>query len=787
MGEFICEGDLYANAGSSTQLLRNANLLTRNEPTENDVIHLTKRYILEQLIFLPKGTFLFDTYVVQSFQALRLMILDNLSSPSLSPSYLYTSLIEKATEEIIDDTRRWKTKLYDMLSTIHNVPPKEVLLQCSKRNILEWQPNTWSVPEQSMASQEEHRSVIGFLCTQINKYIRCSNIPRTATAIVGGPGVGKTYEMQMACVYSICQGLTTIITAGISERANALGGCHIHKLLSIRRVSLDNIYKAADDAIIRLHRNPEKLFLLRTLDVLCIDELGNLSAELLAVMNIIFQSIRGDPTYMGGVLVIASFDPKQLPPIQGTPCLISGSVLVSFNFVHLKHSVRAIGDLNLRDLIDITRQDSVTERDLRKFRMIIKSKCRHVDSWFSEDIPQEAVRILGKHTGMAIAESIYYKQVKKKGLSMVTRKAEDTQASSELHGIWRPANRYSTLVLNAEAKEPEELILHSGLVVQMTQNHPKGLYSNTQMGYIMKIPSQESLDNWESIKIMLAPPGVKNLPRCNPKKKLLIKKGWKEIEIHGCTSVNAISVKGTVKAKRRQYPIKASIAISIHSAMGSEYGSVVSSVIDDEHSEFRLWMKEQVLVLISRTKFLFNLIFVGDRERTAKILAQLLLSSSKYQDYMNYIINNLVWANDESQHTFVPVVLHSCTELKAIPINTEIPIPNVNGYVYCLLSTSDFKTTYIGSTKDLMHRLYMHRSGVGSLNTKDIHRHQWHYLCYISGFENRKTCYAFEKLWHHHNFNNMNPPAVIETGKTLMNQFSKDLRMHMCLEFQPSS
>ena len=416
--------------------------------------------------------------------------------------------------------------------------------------------------------------------------------------------------------------------------------------------------------------------------------------------------------------------------------------------------------------------------------MIIKTKCTHVSNWFAEDIPQEAVRILRKHAGMAIAESIYYKQVREKGLHIVTRAAEDSQAASELHGIWRPANKYSTLMLNAEAKEPQQLILHEGLVVQMTQNHSKGLYSNTQMAYVFDVPSQEVLDNWGSIKLFLAPPGEKKSPASNPTKQNLLDTGWKEIEIYGNSSGSTVSVKGTVKARRKQYPIRASIAISIHSAMGSEYGSVVSSIIDNENSGFRLWMKEQVLVLISRTKLLRKLIFVGDREKTAKILAQLLLSSSKYQDYMNYIINNLKWANSEGNHSRPPVVIHASTELKAVPITSEIPIPNVNGFVYCLLSISNFQTTYVGSTKDLMHRLYLHRSGVGSLNTKDIHRHQWHYLCYISGFESRKASYAFEKLWHHHNYDNMTPMAVVETGKRLLSTFSSDLRMHMCLEFQ---
>ena len=84
-----------------------------------------------------------------------------------------------------------------------------------------------------------------------------------------------------------------------------------------------------------------------------------------------------------------------------------------------------------------------------------------------------------------------------------------------------------------------------------------------------------------------------------------------------------------------------------------------------------------------------------------------------------------------------------------------------------------------------MRRLYLHRSGVGSLNTRDIHRHQWHYLSYISGFESRKASYAFETLWHHHSYDNMTPIAVVETGKRLLSRFYSDLRMHMCLEFQP--
>ena len=124
--------------------------------------------------------------------------------------------------------------------------------------------------------------------------------------------------------------------------------------------------------------------------------MGNVCAELLSIMNIILQTVRSDPSYMGGVLTIASIDHKQLPPIVGTPALISGSVLVSFNFLRLLHSVR--------ELIDITRKDRVCQRDLVHFRNLILLFCKHVRNWISNSIPQEAVRVLGKHKGMAVAE-----------------------------------------------------------------------------------------------------------------------------------------------------------------------------------------------------------------------------------------------------------------------------------------------------------------------------------------------------------------------------------------------
>ena len=50
------------------------------------------------------------------------------------------------------------------------------------------------------------------------------------------------------------------------------------------------------------------MYLLQTLDVMCIDEMGYLSAELLNVMDTVLRSIREKSSSMGGVLVLGSMD-----------------------------------------------------------------------------------------------------------------------------------------------------------------------------------------------------------------------------------------------------------------------------------------------------------------------------------------------------------------------------------------------------------------------------------------------------------------------------------------------
>ena len=91
-----------------------------------------------------------------------------------------------------------------------------------------------------------------------------------------------------------------------------------------------------------------KLHLLMTLDVLVIDECGSLSAEQLATLDIILRTIKSSSLPFGGVLVLGSFDHRQIDAIKGTPFLMSSHILTDFTIVRLRESVRAAADSALK-------------------------------------------------------------------------------------------------------------------------------------------------------------------------------------------------------------------------------------------------------------------------------------------------------------------------------------------------------------------------------------------------------------------------------------------------------
>jgi hypothetical protein len=59
--------------------------------------------------------------------------------------------------------------------------------------------------------------------------------------------------------------------------------------------------------------------IMMTMDVLLLDECGQLSSQQLSIMDVVLRYLRENDMPFGGVLIIGSFDHKQLGSVHGLP------------------------------------------------------------------------------------------------------------------------------------------------------------------------------------------------------------------------------------------------------------------------------------------------------------------------------------------------------------------------------------------------------------------------------------------------------------------------------------
>ena len=195
----------------------------------------------------------------------------------------------------------------------------------------------------------------------IEKYHRqfgpTTDIFTKGEVITGVPGSGKSHVIQYLSLVAMSKGLRVMTTALMAVRAMALGGEHMHQLFCINTKTHGTPHRHAELAIDKLHCQSQILHLhaLLTMDVLVIDEVGQLSAAQFTVLDIILRKLRNSNIPFGGVLILCTMDHRQFSAINGLPFLLSSHVLTNLVLIGLKHSVRAHGDPAFQRLQDITR------------------------------------------------------------------------------------------------------------------------------------------------------------------------------------------------------------------------------------------------------------------------------------------------------------------------------------------------------------------------------------------------------------------------------------------------
>ena len=758
MGQFDNEMNLFTHQ-TMRQCFEYASLISKDIQDEETLLSecrtLLHEYVVQQLVFQPCGTKQFDRFLVAAWQVIRECIVHNEIPFRELPACLYTQL-SRAIEE---SESKFKTNAKRVMceTVLDNLSKKGIetgcdlqqLMKASVENPADFPFRLKKGDSQSIESFEEQTQLFEFGKSKLIEYMSAQTYTTKCLIINGGPGTGKTTLMELLMIFAQHLGLTSTVTAVMAERSSQLGGTHIAQLMCVPVEKGVSFPRQAEMGYISLCKSLEKLSSLHCLDIMFIDEFGQVSAELLSTMDMILRRARNSTQFLGGVLIITTYDYQQLQPVEGHPPLLSPHILTSFVLKKLDYSVRAGNDPDLRRIQDYTRLSPRKFAQYRdKFISDVVKYCTFVDRFDDPAIPTTTLRMFGKKKAAIVATETLLEQMKLiYGDSMVPSYANDQEATVE--GVFVSATLATSQFLTTKVKEPIKLWFYPDALYQITYNK-KNHYNQSQLAMLHHIPELTDITEKKPIDVVVAPPGCKSLPSDSPSCQQLIEQhGWKRNKVGVCAD-RIHTFRSGIQAKRLQYGLQPRIASTIHSAMGQDLPSIVSRVTsEDDNNDYNLWTKEQVIVLLSRTHYAKDIIFVGDKFKTAEALADCLQHVSQYTDFMAHIMDVLTRPMDEPGPIFLDPYMYSPFSM------CHYSIQNTAGsWCYHLLSLGDptKSTSYIGETGNLAHRIIQHNQGQGSSATREINLIPWALLGYVTSFQTdqRSLRQKFENDWKAH-------------------------------------
>ena len=756
LGHFETELDLLLHRSlrdslKYAKLIGEGENLTELQRYSNELL---KTYIEEQLVYFPNSSNVTDSWIIDAGELLDSIIIRDEICITDMPPVLQCQLEQSTDSRFTQYKNRLKLMLIvaarkelENVLSLYTVPTVNELMSSSLENDISWNivSHYRKSPYQSIESYKEQIGALKMAVKAIDRYINGTeqNTYIKCQLIAGAPGSGKSFLALTIGLYAISKGLVCGITSMMARRAVQIGGEHLHKMFCIPVSPNLSVFWLAEKAIIALMSKPEKLKFIRILNILLIDEIGQLSSEFLSSLDIILRRIRNNDIFLGGVFVISTIDHKQLPPIKGKPFLTSPHVLSCFDAYILKKSVRANNDKDLVRIQEISRMNPkhyIEKPDLLiEFKNLLSKTCTFVPTWDSPIITPNVHRVYGKKKPAKEASEDYLTTVKGKLKNEQYLEVEslDVQLSYNSHEEWQTASDGTRAFLDHILKEPRVLLFFIGGKYTFTYNE-EGKFSQSQLGLLLEMPEFDDVKNFRKIPMLVAPPGIKDfIFETSKSKEEYYAEGWTNHMV-GVSPIKTNSVQGNLKAQRKQYGLKPYVTSTVHASMGDTLQTIATEV-SFENAEFRLWEKAQVIVLLSRTRKGKDLIFVGEKKGTIRALCLLIQTSSQWIDFM--LIAKNTYSNNES--------LSYLTQ-KQYPFRIrDISLPLCNtGYVYMLVSTKDHNQNYIGQTMRLGDRLDQHNRGYGTTFTSRITLRPWFLIAYVCGFDKKVNLMLyFEARW----------------------------------------
>ena len=402
--------------------------------------------------------------------------------------------------------------------------------------------------------------------------------------LTGKAGTGKTTFLRALKEHS---NKRNVIVAPTGVAAMNAGGMTIH---SFFQLPLSPFVPNANIKN-RFDYSKEKRKIMRTLDLLIIDEISMVRADVLDAIDSVLRRFREPNKPFGGVQLLMIGDLQQLTPVvttteeellqryYDTPYFFGSKALRSINYVtiELTHVYRQ-QDETFITLLNNIREGNVSESDLQRLN-------QRYDPTFQPKQGSDYIRLT---THNRMAESYNEDQLR----NLPTRAYT---FSAETEGNF-PEYNYPT---------DFNLTLKVGAQVMFIRNDNIGRYYNGRIGHVTYVDNE---------KISVLCPGDEEAFDVEAETwentKYTLNEKTKQIEAE---------VQGTFK----QYPLRLAWAITIHKSQGLTFEH---AIIDAQAS----FASGQVYVALSRCKSLEGLVLASPIGNTA------IINDSRVSDYISH-------------------------------------------------------------------------------------------------------------------------------------------------------
>ena len=402
--------------------------------------------------------------------------------------------------------------------------------------------------------------------------------------LTGKAGTGKTTFLRTLKKKSSKR---SIIVAPTGVAAINAGGMTIH---SFFQLPLSPFVPEANFKN-RFDYSKEKRKIIRTLDLLIIDEISMVRSDVLDAIDSVLRRFREHEKPFGGVQLLMIGDLQQLTPVvtpedevilqryYDTSYFFGSKALRSISYVtiELTHVYRQ-QDEEFITLLNNIREGQVSETDLKRLN-------ERFNPNFEPEVGSDYIRLT---THNKIAES--YNEV-------------------QLHNL---PSKACTFIAEADGNFPEynypadfKLTLKRGAQVMFIRNDNNGRYYNGRIGHVTHIDNE---------KILVLCPG-------DDKEIEVQQETWENTKysLNEKTKQIEAEVQGTFK----QYPLRLAWAITIHKSQGLTF----EHAIIDAQSSFAAG---QVYVALSRCKTLEGLILASPISSSA------IINDSQVTNYISH-------------------------------------------------------------------------------------------------------------------------------------------------------